>query len=86
MVYKNMPWFQMLLNLPFLLLGYFVKILFFARKGLAGTYVKGLGKGIRLSLSAKGRANRVAFRWKNLPHYGRIQLELWWNLLYCIRA
>ena len=86
LVYKNMPWFQILLNLPFLLLGYLVKTLFFARKGLAGAYVKGLGKGIRLSLSEKGRANKVTFRWRNLPHYGRIQLELWRNLLYRIRA
>ncbi len=80
LVYKNMPLLQMLLNLPFLLAGYFIKMLFFMRKGLGGVYVRGLLKGCRLCLSAEGRVNKVHFQVKNLPAYGRIQWELWRNI------
>ena len=33
LIYKNMPFFQLLLNLPFLAAGFFLKILFFCAKG-----------------------------------------------------
>lgn len=78
---KNMPLLQILLNLPFLLIGFAVKILFFIPKGLGVTYIKGLGRGLLLSLSKEGRGHRVKVKRKNLGNYFIIQLELWWNML-----
>ncbi len=80
LVYKNMPFLQILLNLPFLLAGFLAKTLFFTGKGLGGTYVRGLGRGFALCASREGRAHKVRFRMKNLPHYLRIQLVLWKNI------
>lgn len=84
LIYKNMPFLQILLNMPLLLAGYFIKLLFFLRKGLCGVYVRGLIKGFRLCLSAEGKANKVRFKAKNLPDYVRIQWELWRNICYRI--
>lgn len=80
LIRKNMPLLQRLLNLPFLLTGFLVKTLFFARKGFGRDYVKGLWQGVLLSNSAEGRAHRVHFQWKNFPHYVRLQLLLWKNI------
>lgn len=82
LVYKNMPFLQILLNLPFLTMGFLVKVLFFIHKGFGRVYVKGLLKGLRLCLSVQGRANKVHFKGKNLPAYVRIQWELWRNIWY----
>ncbi|MCD8337917.1 MAG: glycosyltransferase family 2 protein [Lachnospiraceae bacterium] len=76
LVYKNMPWPQIILNFPFLLAGFLIKMLFFARKGYLREYVRGLGAGGALCRPDK----KVVFQWKNLKHYGRIQIELWVNL------
>ena len=76
LIYKNMPWPQILLNLPFFLAGFGVKYVFFLRKGLGNTYRKGLLAGIRLC----SRDAKVKFCWKHLLSYGKIQLELWKNL------
>ncbi len=81
LVYKNQPILQWIFNLPFLIIGFLVKSLFFARKGLGKTYIKGLGRGISFCFSKEGRANKVRFRWKNICHYLKIQLELWINIL-----
>lgn len=80
LIYKNMPFLQLLLNLPFLLAGFGFKFLFFCRKGFGGIYARGVCQGIRLCASKEGRKNKVHFRWKNLGNYGKIQLELWINL------
>lgn len=80
LIYKNMPLLQVLLNLPFLVLGYSVKILFFLKKGLGADYIKGIGKGFRLSFSEKGREHKVRFSWKHLGNYAVIQLQLWANM------
>lgn len=81
LVWKNMPAFQILLNLPFLLPGYLIKALFFARKGLGRIYGKGLAEGVKLSLSEKGRKQKVAFQPEHTGNYVRIQLELWKNII-----
>ncbi|MBS7338699.1 MAG: glycosyltransferase family 2 protein [Lachnospiraceae bacterium] len=81
LIYKNMPFLQLVLNLPFLLAGYLVKSLFFLTKGMGRAYLGGLAKGFCLSASEAGRRNKVPFRWKNLPHYLWIQGQLWLNLL-----
>lgn len=77
LMYKNMPILQLLLNMPFWILGFAVKTLFFAAKGFGKEYIKGLWTGITLCKKEK----KVPFQWKNLKNYGKIQLELWANML-----
>lgn len=45
--YKNMPIIQLVINSPFLLIGFFIKILFFVKKGLGKAYIEGLKDGIQ---------------------------------------
>lgn len=77
LIYKNMPVLQVIFNLPFLVLGFLIKFLFFLKKGMGKVYLRGIAKGFRLSFSERGRKNKVKFRIKNLPHYLFIQWELW---------
>lgn len=77
LVYKNMPWPQILLNLPFLAAGFLIKMVFFAQRGYLGVYAAGLWKGVSLC----GRDKKVRFRRKNLPNYLKIQWELWVNII-----
>lgn len=76
LAYKNMPALQLFINLPFLLAGFGIKYLFFVRKGFGKTYRKGLKEGLLMCR----REKKVKFCWKNLPCYGKIQLELWMNI------
>lgn len=84
-VYKNMPPAQILINLPFLLVGFVLKLLFYCRKGLGGSWWKGTRKGIRLCCSLQGKKRRVPFSRKRLAAYLVIQWELWRNIWYKIR-
>ena len=81
LIYKNMPWGQIVLNLPFLLPGFLIKYFFFVRKGLGRTYRKGIVKGIRLCLSEKGKRRKIIFTWRRFPNYIRIQWKLWINIV-----
>lgn len=45
MLYKNMPLLQILLNLPFLVLGFTVKLIFFASKKYGREYAAGIKNG-----------------------------------------
>lgn len=81
LIYKNMPFLQILLNAPFLLAGFLIKGIFFWKKGLGGTYLKGLSEGAALCLSEKGKRKRVPFQTVGFGSYCRIQAELWINLL-----
>ena len=78
LIYKNMPFLQILLNLPFLVIGFGLKILFFSQKGMGREYVAGIKNGFQISMKNK----KVRFRMGNLGRYARIQLELWWNMFY----
>lgn len=82
LAYKNMPFFQLFFNMPLLITGFAVKALFFAKKGMGRDYLEGLCKGIRLCVSAEGRAHKVRFQKEQLRCYILIQLELWRNMLY----
>ena len=81
LIYKNMPLLQIILNLPFLLIGFAVKFLFFCRKRMGGTYLRGLLEGVRLSASAEGRSHKVKFSFCHLGNYVRIQALLWINMV-----
>lgn len=77
MVYKNMPFLQILLNLPFLAAGFGIKLIFFAVKGMGREYLAGIKNGFSVSRKEK----KVPFSWKHLKNYGIIQIELWVNVL-----
>ncbi len=83
---KNMPIFQIVLNFPFLLLGFLIKTGFFFGKGMGITYIKGLATGLRRSLDPEGRAMHIPFRIDRLPRYVVIQLRLWKNLFFLGRG
>lgn len=81
LIYKNMPWPQILINLPFLLAGFSIKTLFFIKKGFGKVYLQGLAKGIHMCMTRKGRVHKVKFIWSRFPDYCRIQLSLWANVV-----
>lgn len=81
LIYKNMPFLQIVLNLPLLIVGFLIKTLFFVKKGYGNIYVKGLMKGMALCRQKEGREKKVGFEWKNMLSYVLIQLQLWWNLV-----
>lgn len=76
---KNMPLLQWIVNLPFLFLGFLVKILFFISKGMGILYVKGMFTGLKRCFSSEGRKHKVPFRWKHFKNYLAIQWELYVN-------
>ena len=77
MIYKNMPFLQIVLNAPFLLAGFAVKTAFFFRKGYGTIYLKGLKDGLGVCRKDK----IVKFDKKNLINYVQVQLELWGNVI-----
>lgn len=81
LIYKNMPFLQIIINLPFLVAGFLIKTLFFVKKGLGKEYIVGLVNGVRLSCSLEGKSHKQKFCMKRLGNYIRIQVELWLNLI-----
>lgn len=79
LIYKNMPFPQIIGNGPFLLAGFLVKYLFFAGKGLGKDYREGLRRG--MNLCRRHPEKKVRFRAARFLNYARIQLELWKNIL-----
>ncbi|MBR5376133.1 MAG: glycosyltransferase family 2 protein [Lachnospiraceae bacterium] len=75
-IMKNMPVLQIILNLPFLLAGFFIKAVFFTVIGHARAYLSGLKRGY--ILCREGR--KYPYSAKNLKNYCLIQLELWLNI------
>lgn len=78
---KNMPLLQLLMNLPFLLLGFLAKFIFFCRKRMGILYLKGLWKGVKRCCSTEGRKAKVPFRCCRLGNYVQIQLQLYLNTI-----
>ena len=77
LIYKNMPLVQKLINLPFLMIGFGVKLAFFAAKGYGKEYAVGILKGLRLC----SRDKKFPFYRKNILNYLKIQFELWINII-----
>lgn len=76
LIMKNMPALQIILNLPFLILGFAIKALFFIVIGHGRAYLSGLKRGYIMCRQAR----KFPYSSKNLGNYIRIQLELWFNL------
>lgn len=83
---KNMPILQLLINSPFLLAGFLIKILFFYKKGLGNIYIKGLLEGIKKYHTDVKNDNKIPFRFKHLKNYFKIQIELWYNMILRING
>ena len=82
LIYKNMPLLQIILNLPFLIVGFGTKLLFFTVKGMGKEYLAGIKNGFSISRQGK----KVKFSLKNLPNYAKIQVELWVNMFRRLAA
>ena len=80
LILKNMPFLQILINLPFLIPGFAIKAIFFSLKGMGKIYLKGLWTGVCLYCQ-KGRKKHIAFQIHHIKYYIRIQLELWYNMI-----
>ena len=76
LIYKNMPLLQIILNLPFLIVGFGTKLLFFTLKGFGKEYLAGIKNGFQISKKDR----KVPFKFRNLPNYLKIQVELWKNI------
>jgi GT2 family glycosyltransferase len=74
--YKNMPLPQLALNIIFILIGFFIKYIFFIRKGLGKYYIEGLKNGFKETKSVE----KIKYSNKNLLNYFKIQKELIINL------
>lgn len=79
---KNMPVLQIIINLPFLLTGFFIKYIFFVKKGFGKNYRRGLWKGLCLCLSEEGRNRRNTFSVRHFGRYLKIEGELLYNLFF----
>jgi len=82
-IYKNMPFLQFVINLPFLIIGFLIKILFFSLKRMGITYLRGLGRGFGMCAKdiKNGHRHKVWFKPRNLGRYIQIQIELWINMI-----
>lgn len=75
-IMKNMPVLQIIINLPFLLLGFAIKAMFFILIGHGRAYLSGLKRGYILCREAR----KFPYSSRNFKNYLVIQLELWLNL------
>lgn len=76
-VYKNLPIPMKILNFIFLFLGFFIKYMFFVKKGFGSTYLAGIKEG----LSTRNRIQKVNFKAKNTKNYFKIEYRLIINTL-----
>ncbi|MDL2216038.1 glycosyltransferase family 2 protein, partial [Ruminococcaceae bacterium OttesenSCG-928-N02] len=67
--YKNMPLLMLVLNLPFLLIGDLIKIVFFHLRGFGKPYMQ----GHKEAFSAAKKVKKTPFHWRNLPNYFWVQ-------------
>lgn len=80
LLYKNMPFLQLLINLPLLFLGGLVKYIFFVRKKLNKSYLDGVKEGFAFCRTEEARGNKVRFKVVNLWNYIIVEVELIINM------
>lgn len=74
--YKNLPLLQLLINLPFLIIGFGIKVIRFSLNGFGKAYRSGFAEAFR----SLGKLKKTPFRMRHLGHYVRIEGELILNL------
>ncbi|MGL4606155.1 MAG: glycosyltransferase family 2 protein [Eubacteriaceae bacterium] len=77
LIYKNMPIFQMIINSPFLLIGFSAKYFLFLKRGYGKEYREGIQEGF----NTIRKIERTPFRIKNLKNYFWIECQLIVNLI-----
>lgn len=80
-VYKNMPLIQLLVNSPFLLLGFLIKYGLFLKRGFGRDYVAGIEEGLK----NHKKITKVPFQLKNLGNYFFIEAQLVLNVFRQIK-
>lgn len=76
-IYKNMPTLQIILNIPFFIIGFGVKALFFICKGYGREYLSGMKRGYLMCVEGR----KYPFDRRFIKNYFKIQLELWINMV-----
>lgn len=81
LIFKNMPPWQIALNLPLLLPGFLIKAVFFARRGFGKEYREGLVKGYRMSAESRKDGREPFYLKGSARTFLRIQIQLWINVV-----
>lgn len=76
-VYKNIPIPLKVINFIFLFMGFFIKYVFFLRKGFGSLYLEGIKEG----LNTRFKLQKVNFKKSNLKNYFRLEYKLIINAL-----
>ena len=84
MIYKNMPFWQIVLNLPLLLVGFGVKTVFFAVKGFGREYIAGIKNGFEIS--RKNRNKKVNCISIKVSEILIVEIELLYNIIRRLRG
>ena len=71
-IHKNMPFLMLIVNLPFLLLGFIIKGLFFVVKGFGKEYMHGIYEGI----SGISKIKKIKFQRKYFINYVKIEWKM----------
>lgn len=71
-IFKNMPAIQLIINLPFILLGFFIKWIFFYIKGFGSEYIIGIKEGIK----NLNKIEKIVVKRKNIKNYVKIELDI----------
>lgn len=74
-VFKNMPLLQLIINVPFILIGFLIKAMFFIIKGYGREYLSGMKRGYLMCTQGK----KFPYSSRFFKNYVKIQLELWLN-------
>ena len=76
LIYKNFPLIQKIINFIFLFAGFFIKYIFFVKKGYGSIYLDGIKEG----LSTRNKLNKTPFLRKNWKNYFKIEWKLIKNI------
>ena len=71
-VYKNIPIPLKIINFIFLFIGFFIKYLFFFKKGFGSIYLDGIKEG----LSSRSKITKTKFKSENTINYLKIEYRL----------
>ena len=81
MIYKNMPWPQIILNMPFLTVGFVTKYFFFKKIGFGRDYAEGIKEGI----TKLHKLKKVEYNPDNLKNYIKIEKEMILGMIIYIK-
>ena len=76
-VYKNLPIPLKIINFIFLFLGFFIKYVFFLKKGFGSIYLDGIKEG----LNTRSKVEKLNFKKSNLKNYFKLEYKLIINTL-----